>query len=386
MLNQKHTPLHWAAFKGHNRIVCLLLTAGIDPEIRDQLGNTALHQACAGGSVDVIKTLLSRGVDLLAKNARGHLPILLCTATAAHALLKKGMDSKQCSATGKQFSAAVKKYMCLETGSFFCAEAVVSKLVLENAESEYPEKIATWSLPVAARVDAAERALEEAINGGDAQVILHALNSALNLPLSPLLISTARKAESRIRAEMNLAKSLGFEKLENADEYAAKLGFIKSAISAAKSSGVDDLKVEEAKTFSLAIAAQQVLQKNLGKSADSLSLEKILDSRNSPFSHLFDSQLIGIADQTIKRLQGEEKLRGFLARLNLDELTSSSQVEVAAADLAQIAAEAADAGVEEKLLHAAREISDKLIETLSLRKTAEEAALKKKKRKTQKKK
>ena len=379
----KHTPLHWAAFKGHNRIVCLLLTAGIDPEIRDQLGNTALHQACAGGSFDVIKTLLSRGVDLLAKNARGHLPSLLCTAAAAHALLKKGMEAKQCASTGKQFSASVRKFLCSETCAFYCADAVACKIVLESQDSEFPEKIVTWALPVAMSVEAAESAISGAIAAGDADAIAHALTDAGSLPVSPLLLMTARKVEKRIRAQLDLLKVQEFQKLISPDDYSVKIFSVKSSIAAAKIAIVDAAFIADAEKMVSAIEAQQVLEKCTQKAIDTFSLEKLKDARNSQLCNFFDPEIIGNADAKINELQSEEKLKRFVTSLNLEQLTSSAQVEAAAEEVKELVTQAVTAGVRD--LQAANSAAEKISEILQLRKAAEEAAMKKKKKTLKKK-
>ena len=58
---KKHSPLHWAAFKGHLKTVWLLLgLAELDPNDRDAIGNTVLHQAAAGGHLDVVLCLLAQ--------------------------------------------------------------------------------------------------------------------------------------------------------------------------------------------------------------------------------------------------------------------------------------------------------------------------------------
>ena len=38
----------------------------------DIYGNTAVHQAAAGGHLEVLECFLSRGIDVEMKNARGH--------------------------------------------------------------------------------------------------------------------------------------------------------------------------------------------------------------------------------------------------------------------------------------------------------------------------
>ncbi|XP_074657017.1 uncharacterized protein LOC141910195 isoform X2 [Tubulanus polymorphus] len=56
--------LHYAAVNGFAEVCKLLLEAGCDPNIQDNLGYTALHQAAAQGHREVIHELLSRHCDL----------------------------------------------------------------------------------------------------------------------------------------------------------------------------------------------------------------------------------------------------------------------------------------------------------------------------------
>lgn len=53
-----NSPLHFAAAKGHNEIVALLLENGADVNSRNYCGQTALMQACRYGHWEVIQTLL----------------------------------------------------------------------------------------------------------------------------------------------------------------------------------------------------------------------------------------------------------------------------------------------------------------------------------------
>jgi len=39
----KYTPLHWASYKGHYKVVWILLKVGMSPLDIDQYGNTAVH-------------------------------------------------------------------------------------------------------------------------------------------------------------------------------------------------------------------------------------------------------------------------------------------------------------------------------------------------------
>ncbi|XP_061997646.1 E3 ubiquitin-protein ligase XBAT33 isoform X1 [Rosa rugosa] len=53
-----NSPLHFAAAKGHNEIVSLLLENGADVNSRNYCGQTALMQACRYGHWEVLQTLL----------------------------------------------------------------------------------------------------------------------------------------------------------------------------------------------------------------------------------------------------------------------------------------------------------------------------------------
>ncbi|KAG0462225.1 hypothetical protein HPP92_020701 [Vanilla planifolia] len=53
-----NSPLHFAAAKGHNDIVTLLLENGADVNCRNYCGQTALMQACRHGHWEVVQTLL----------------------------------------------------------------------------------------------------------------------------------------------------------------------------------------------------------------------------------------------------------------------------------------------------------------------------------------
>ena len=75
----EYTPLHWASYKGYYKVSWLLLRVGIDPLMVDQYGNTAVHQAAASKSIEVLKTFLARGVDVDLSNARNHKPLHLAT-------------------------------------------------------------------------------------------------------------------------------------------------------------------------------------------------------------------------------------------------------------------------------------------------------------------
>lgn len=51
-------PLHWASYKGHYKVVWILLKEDMSPLDIDMHGNTSVHQAAASGSIKVLSCFL----------------------------------------------------------------------------------------------------------------------------------------------------------------------------------------------------------------------------------------------------------------------------------------------------------------------------------------
>lgn len=71
------TPLHFAAYFGHNACAKDLLRRGafVDARARNGSAATPLHSACAGNHPTVAQTLLSHGADVDAVQTGGHRPL-----------------------------------------------------------------------------------------------------------------------------------------------------------------------------------------------------------------------------------------------------------------------------------------------------------------------
>ncbi|KAM1305402.1 E3 ubiquitin-protein ligase XBAT32-like isoform X5 [Malus sylvestris] len=54
----RNSPLHYSAAQGHHEIVSLLLESGVDINLRNYRGQTALMQACEHGHWEVVQTLM----------------------------------------------------------------------------------------------------------------------------------------------------------------------------------------------------------------------------------------------------------------------------------------------------------------------------------------
>lgn len=65
------TPLHWAAYYGHQSVVMELTDKGADIQLANTIGNTALHIAADEGKLPIVMELLERGANINAKNMYG---------------------------------------------------------------------------------------------------------------------------------------------------------------------------------------------------------------------------------------------------------------------------------------------------------------------------
>ncbi|EDQ90936.1 uncharacterized protein MONBRDRAFT_24090 [Monosiga brevicollis MX1] len=72
-----NTPLQNACYKGHDKVVEMLLKHGVDAEVKNIHGWTPLHHACCNGHVNVVEMLLKHGVDAKAKDSVSTLPLPL---------------------------------------------------------------------------------------------------------------------------------------------------------------------------------------------------------------------------------------------------------------------------------------------------------------------
>jgi len=70
------TPLYWAAKKGHQKVVNILLSSkSVDVNYKTVWGMTALHEAARGGNTDALETLLGRGAEVDCRDIDGRTPL-----------------------------------------------------------------------------------------------------------------------------------------------------------------------------------------------------------------------------------------------------------------------------------------------------------------------
>ena len=74
-LPKKLEPLHLTAYWNLDTIGEMLLQDGVDPNLRDGQGWTALHWACSRGSEEMVETLVKHGADIDARDLSGWTPL-----------------------------------------------------------------------------------------------------------------------------------------------------------------------------------------------------------------------------------------------------------------------------------------------------------------------
>ncbi len=92
--NNGWTPLMLCIQKGRKEMIDFLLSQDFDINKKNALGNTALFYAVfySGNSIDLIKTLISKGADYNMKNNAGISPLILANRMSNDAV-KQFMNS-----------------------------------------------------------------------------------------------------------------------------------------------------------------------------------------------------------------------------------------------------------------------------------------------------
>eukprot|EP00933_Yihiella_yeosuensis_P039227 TRINITY_DN33170_c0_g1_i1.p1 TRINITY_DN33170_c0_g1~~TRINITY_DN33170_c0_g1_i1.p1 ORF type:complete len:501 (-),score=141.43 TRINITY_DN33170_c0_g1_i1:82-1584(-) len=248
---KKHSPLHWAAFKGHLKVLWLLMAPpqSLSHHERDAIGNTPLHQAAAGGNLQCAKCIMAQGCDVFAKNDRGHTPYALCTAPEVQQLLQKAMSSVACKATGKQFSSTVLRYLCSWSLDVFCDSAVTQTLVYEAPDSTEKEKPVTWCTEVRSTIQEAEHQLDQAMHLNQLETVTAALEAAGDKPVDCKLVHQCSQVKAKLESEIQLGKAMQVTVITVLEEFAGIHDALSEAIDDAVEKNADPVRVSAAKTL-----------------------------------------------------------------------------------------------------------------------------------------
>ncbi|CAL4175992.1 unnamed protein product [Meganyctiphanes norvegica] len=89
-------PVHWAAAAGDTGTIVSLLGRGLDVNLQDSNGWTALHYAAERGRADVVALLLREGAHIQVKDKFGRTPMKRAWEKGCKTLIKIGSYSKTC--------------------------------------------------------------------------------------------------------------------------------------------------------------------------------------------------------------------------------------------------------------------------------------------------
>ena len=86
--------MHWAAERGHEAVVRLLLELGAYAEAKDGCGWTVLHSAAQNGHEAVVRLLVEKGMDVEAKDYSGKTALRRATENKHEAVAWLLLESK----------------------------------------------------------------------------------------------------------------------------------------------------------------------------------------------------------------------------------------------------------------------------------------------------
>lgn len=87
-----NTPLMWAAYGGHLRIVWLLLIDGYNPDDLDSMGNNCLHLAASSGHSAILQTLVDDGANPFILNVYKNRPVDVASNSTCREILLNAME------------------------------------------------------------------------------------------------------------------------------------------------------------------------------------------------------------------------------------------------------------------------------------------------------
>eukprot|EP00937_MAST-01D_sp_MAST-1D-sp2_P001567 g1567.t1 len=163
-----NSPLLWAAYKGHEPLLCRLIRAGFDGGARDGCGNTALHLAATAGHAAVVRTLLGLGADVRARNAYGNSALKMATDAEVRDVLSRAESQAEDPITGEPFGRTGSKLLCLCCDKFYKEESTVAvRLLRAPGTDDATRRPARLSLRCRDQIDQLEDALRAAMKRPD---------------------------------------------------------------------------------------------------------------------------------------------------------------------------------------------------------------------------
>jgi len=326
-----HTPLHWAAFKGHTKVLWLLMAPPhkLDVNQKDTIGNTVLHQAAAGGSTECVRSIMSQGVDVFAKNDRGHTPFILCTEPAIQELLQRAMQTSECTATKKQFSSTVLRYMCSWSLDVFCESSVTRTFVYESPDAPEKERPVSWCNEVRDIIQAAESLLSDALRSNELDAIDAALEAAEGKPVDCKLAWQCCQAKERLESEIRLGEAMEVQTLESLEGFSELKEVLEDAIADSLEKGVDEARLVSAKGLLRKLVTEASLMRALeGTQKTTVGhITMLTELRSAAESEGANPELLGKAARLIAKQKCEREVQRCIEEaMPLNGITSFKDI------------------------------------------------------------
>ena len=191
---RKRTLLMYASEFGHSDVVKALLTVGVDANAQsgDWRSVTALHLAAMGGYLGIVTDLLAAGADVEARGWDGGMTTLMLAAEAGHieivnALLKVGAMVNAQSKNG---------WTAMDLATIAGREDVIKVLLAAGADPEVKENLlGVTPLMIAAQYGYTDIVKEVLTAGGDVEATDKEGNTALEFATKPVVIEMLNTAE-----------------------------------------------------------------------------------------------------------------------------------------------------------------------------------------------
>jgi hypothetical protein len=264
--------------------------------------------------------LLAQGVDVHAKNDRGHTPFVLCTEQAVRTMLQRAMDAKACKETQKQFSSQVMRYMCSWSKDFYSEQVVTRTFVYDTPESDAKEKPVTWCQDVKTKIHEIENYLNHAMLLNDLAIITEKLELAADQPVDVKLVAKCRQVQQKLESEIALRTAMDITELSNLEEFQKAIDALSRAVDEAMIRGADQPLLARAKTLRRRLAAECALTKVMETQAATTSdahlrmLEELAEGARLKNAR---EDLLQRATALIHRLHSEKQVMKYKAEAEL---------------------------------------------------------------------
>lgn len=130
--NDGATPLHWAAYKGYDEAIRLLIDKGASINETDVNGSTPLHDAARAWSAETVSLLIDNGAYKDSKTNKGYTPVHYAANFGRYDILKTLIE-KGASVTEKNYAGLTSLHVAIDNNDVSETDALkIITLLLEN--------------------------------------------------------------------------------------------------------------------------------------------------------------------------------------------------------------------------------------------------------------